>query len=69
MIYGYKLPNQEEMEKAAKIATVVACCLIVLKMTGTISELIREHRQNKKMKKMNRQIEDLDERVRKLENK
>ena len=61
--------NREKLEKNMKIAVAVAGGMIGVIMLKGINDIVREFKQNRNIKRLKKQVKDLEERVEALEEK
>ena len=61
--------NRENLEKNMKIAVAVAGGMIGMIMLKGINDIVREFKQNRNIKRLKKQVKDLEERVEALEEK
>ena len=67
MTVNLEIPKKQQVENAAKIAVAALGAVVVARVIGNIADRVHEHRQDKEIKKLKKQIAEQDERIANLE--
>ena len=67
MTFDVELPGKEELEQVLTIAVGAAAALVLLKITGAVVDAAKEHSQNKQIRKLKKQVSELEDRIESLE--
>lgn len=71
MDFRFELPTGKELEldRPTEIILTAVCCVAAVKMFNAAVDAVREHKQNKQIKRLKKQVARLEERIEALEAK